>query len=137
MVDKNVVLSRVSKIREAVQRLVKLATLSEKAFRADADACAIAERHLQVAIQSVIDIGNHVVADLDLGTPADYKEIFALLATRRILSKPLARKLAAMAGMRNVLVHEYMNVDLGLVYQTLTRDLGDLERFVGAVLKLM
>ena len=87
--------------------------------------------------ESVIDIGNHVVADLDVGTPTDYKEIFALLATRRIVSQPLARKLAAMAGMRNVLVHEYMKVDLGLVYQTLTSDLGDVERFIGAVLKLM
>ncbi len=136
MVDKNVVLSRVSKIRESVRRLVALAVLSEKAFRADADACAIAERHLQVAIQSVIDIGNHVVADLDLGTPSDYKEIFVLLAKHRVLSQPLARRLAAMAGMRNVLVHDYMKVDLGLVYHTLRHDLGDFERFIRAVLKL-
>jgi uncharacterized protein YutE (UPF0331/DUF86 family) len=137
VVDKNVVLSRVSQIRESVQRLVALAALSEKAFRADKDACAIAERHLQVAIQSVIDIGNHVVADLDLGTPSDYKEIFVLLARHRLVSKPLAKRLGAMAGMRNVLVHDYMKVDLGLVYHTLTRDLGDFERFITAVLALV
>ena len=76
MVDKNVLLSRVNKIRESARRLVALAALSEKAFLADADACAIAERHLQIAVRSVIDIGNHVVADLDLGAPSDYKEIF-------------------------------------------------------------
>ena len=137
MVDSNVVLSRVNKIRESVRRLVALAALSEKAFVADADACAIAERHLQIAVQSVIDIGNHVVADLDLGIPSDYKEIFALLAKHRIVSRPLARKLASMAGMRNVLVHDYMDVDLGLVYRTLRRDLGDFERFIAAVLKLV
>ena len=74
MVDKNVVLSRVNRIRESVRRLVALAALSEKAFLADREACAIAERHLQIAIQSVIDIGNHVVADLDLGVASDYKE---------------------------------------------------------------
>ena len=137
MVDKNVVLSRVSKIRESVGRLVALAALSEKAFTSDADACAIAERHLQVAIQAVIDIGNHVVADLDLGTPSDYKDIFVLLAKHRVVSTPLAKKLAAMAGLRNVLVHDYMKVDLGLLYRTLRRDLGDFERFVGAILKLI
>ena len=137
MVDKNVLLSRVNKIRESVRRLVALATLSERAFLADKDACAIAERHLQIAIQSVIDIGNHVVADLDLGVASDYKEIFALLARHRIVSKPLAGKLASMAGMRNVLVHDYMDVDLGLVYRTLRRDLGDFERFIAAVLRLV
>ena len=137
VVDKNVVLSRVSKIRESVRRLVALATLSEKQFRADADARAIAERHLQVAIQSVIDIGNHVVADLDLGTASDYKEIFVLLSKHRIVSKPLARRLAAMAGMRNVLVHDYLKVDPGLVHRTLTHDLSDFGRFIAAVLKLV
>ena len=137
MVDKHVVLSRVTKIRESVRRLVALATLSEKAFRSDPDACAIAERHLQIAIQSVIDIGNHVVADLDLGVPTDYKGIFALLAKRRIVSKPLAKRLAAMAGMRNVLVHDYLDVDLGLVHRTLRHDLRDFERFIAAVLKLV
>ena len=137
MVDKHVVLSRVTKIRESVRRLVALATLSEKAFRSDPDACAIAERHLQIAIQSVIDIGNHVVADLDLGVPTDYKGIFALLAKHRIVSKPLARRLAAMAGMRNVLVHDYLDVDLGLVHRTLRHDLRDFERFIAAVLKLV
>jgi len=93
VVDRNIILARVTTIRESVRRLVALAALSERAFRADADACAIAERHLQVAIQSVIDIGNHVVADLDLGTATDYKEIFVLLAKHRIISKALAEKL--------------------------------------------
>ena len=78
-----------------------------------------------------------MVADLDLGVPSDYKEIFTLLATHRVVSRPLARKLAAMAGMRNVLVHDYMELDLGLVYRTLRNDLGDFERFIAATMKLV
>jgi uncharacterized protein YutE (UPF0331/DUF86 family) len=137
VVDRNIILTRVSTIRESVRRLVALAAMSEAAFTADADACAIAERHLQVAIQSVIDIGNHVVSDLDLGTPSDYKEIFTLLAKGRVVSKALGLKLAGMAGMRNVLVHDYLKVDRRLVYRTLRKDLGDFERFVAAVLRLV
>lgn len=137
VVDKNVILTRVTKIREAVKRLARLAAVSERAFRADPDRCAIAERHLQVAIQAVIDLGNHIVADLDLGSPNDYKDIFELLAKHRIVSRPLARRLASMAGMRNVLVHDYLEVDLALVYRALTRNLGDFERFIAAVMKLI
>ncbi len=51
MVDRNVLMARVTRIRESVARSVRLAALSEREFRADSDACALAERHLQVAIQ--------------------------------------------------------------------------------------
>lgn len=135
MVDRNVLMSRVARIRESVARLVRLAALSEREFRADSDACALAERHLQVAIQAVIDIGNHVVADLELGAPSEYREVFGLLAQHKLIPRTLATRLAKMAGLRNLLVHDYLRVDPSLVHRMLRRELGDFERFVAAVLK--
>jgi hypothetical protein len=50
----------------------------------------------------------HIVADLDLALPADSRELFTLLARRRILPSRLAARLVLMAGFRNILVHEYL-----------------------------
>ncbi len=42
-----------------------------------------------------------------------------------------------MAGFRNILVHEYLEIDRRRVYQVLRDDLVDFERFIKAVSKLL
>ena len=42
-----------------------------------------------------------------------------------------------LAGFRNVLVHEYLEIDRHRVYRALEDDLGDFEKFVRAVSKLL
>jgi len=137
MVDGNVVLSRITKIRECVAILRRYALLSEKSFLESVDISGNAERQLQVAIQAVIDIGNHVISDMDLGAAKDYKDIFRILAKHKIVSTALSRRLAAMTGLRNVLVHDYLDVDLRIVYRILKKELADFETFIAAILKLV
>ena len=137
MVDSHVVLQRIDKIRECVAKLQRFSVLSEDAFLNDSLAVDSAERNLQIAIQAVIDISNHVAADMDLGTPKDYKDIFELLARNNIISEPLSRKLISMTGLRNVLVHDYLEVNLHLIYKIIKSELGDFEEFVAAALKLV
>ena len=52
-----------------------------------------------------------VVADMDLGLPQEYKDVFRILANNNIISEPLGKKLESMTGMRNILVHDYLRVD--------------------------
>src|SRR5262245_16766696 len=109
----------------------------EDRFVADPLVHGNAERYLQLAIQAVLDVSNHIVADLNLSLPSDNKELFELLAKRKIVSASLSRKLVAMAGFRNLLVHEYIKIDRHRVYDVLWHELGDFERFVKAVTKLL
>jgi len=138
LVDRYVVQARVAKIREYLVLLRRIRRMSdERRFVSDPLIYGNAERYLQLAIQSVLDISNHTVADLGLGLPADSKELFALLARRRIVSARLADRLTSMAGFRNLLVHEYLEIDRHRVYRALEDDLGDFERFITAVSKLL
>ena len=98
---------------------------------------AAAERKLQVAIQSVLDIYNHVVADMKLEVPDEQKQAFHILASHKLIPKRLAETLTAMTGMRNVLVHEYLDVDLRHLYAIMAGHLGDFEKLIKAVLKLL
>lgn len=137
LVDSHVILARIDKIRECIANLRGLAALESDVFFGDASATDSAERNLQIAIQSVIDIGNHVVADMDCGTPKDYKEIFHLLAKHSVISGQLAAKLVSMTGLRNVLVHDYLQIDLHLIHRIIKNELNDFEEFVAAVLRLI
>jgi uncharacterized protein YutE (UPF0331/DUF86 family) len=137
MVDSHIILARIDKIRECVAKLRRFRNVEEAVFLSDSSMTDSAERNLQIAIQTVIDIGNHVVADMDLGTPRDYKDIFHLLSEKNVIAAPLAGKLISMTGLRNILVHDYMEIDLRLIYRIVTTELDDFEEFIAAALKLI
>jgi uncharacterized protein YutE (UPF0331/DUF86 family) len=49
-----------------------------------------------------------------------------------VIDKDLARRLEPAAGLRDILVHHYLNIDYGRIWESLS-DLGDLERFAAAL----
>ena len=138
MVDRYVVQTRLATIREYLTLLRRIRRLAdERHFVKDPLIYGNAERYLQLAIQAVLDVSHHIVADKQLGLPADSKEVFGLLATHKVLSPRLSKKLTSMAGFRNVLVHEYLEIDRRRVYRALKEDLRDFEQFIKAVSKLL
>ena len=65
----------------------------ERRFVSDPLVYGNAERYLQLAIQAVLDVSNHIVADMDVTLPADNRELFDLLAKRKMVPVGLARRL--------------------------------------------
>jgi len=78
----------------------------------------------------VIDIGNHLVADLRLRKPQDNKDIFIILHEEEIISSSLKQKLVKMAGFRNLLVHGYTTINRKLIYGIIQNNLDDFVEFV-------
>lgn len=91
------------------------------------------EHTLQIAIQAVLDVASYIVSDDRLGEPDTNAQLFDRLADAGWISGHQRRALAAMAGFRNILVHGYAAVDLGIVRDVVENHLGDLEDFVVAV----
>lgn len=119
MVDANIVASRVQRIRECVGFLKKIGDITtEQSFLKDPFLAGSAERYLQVAIQAVLDICNHIVADLGLEAPSEYKQVPDILASQKILPVRLSKKITSMIGLRNVLVHEYQRLIAALFIQS-------------------
>jgi len=138
LVDSNVVLKRVGRIRKCVAALETIRrTHTKSQFLTDELIQAAAERNLQVAIQSVLDICNHAVADMRLEVPDEERQAIQILASHKLIPKRLAETLTSMAGMRNVLVHEYLEVDQTLIYETISGHLGDFDKLIKAILKLL
>lgn len=88
---------------------------------------------LHLAIQAAIDVAAHIVADQKLGLPNGYRGYFLMLGSRGWIERNLAERLAHMAGFRNIVVHQYEDVDLGRVEEILRDHLGDLLAFVAAI----
>lgn len=77
-----------------------------------------------------IDLALHVCVDDALGTPASPAEAFALLAGSGRIDATLAEQLAAAAGLRNLIVYRYGDLDMHAVADVIERDLDHLMRYV-------
>lgn len=71
------------------------------------------------SIQIIIDISCHIVSKYNLGNPQNYRECIELLHQNAYINDDLSRKLEAMVGLRNILVHEYIAVDAVKLYDLL------------------
>lgn len=78
-VKSSIVKSRIRKIEECVAYLEGIRKLPERLFLADRPARAAAERLLQVAIQSLLDIGSHIIAERGFREADGYAEIIDIL----------------------------------------------------------
>jgi uncharacterized protein YutE (UPF0331/DUF86 family) len=74
------------------------------------------ERALRLSIQVCIGIAGHLVAELNL--PMPYRGLFPELNAAG-LDPALAERLGAATGLRNVLVHEYIDLDEDVVWGSL------------------
>lgn len=67
--------------------------------------------------------------------PENNRDIFKVLYENKIIDEILKNNLCNMAGFRNILVHDYMKLDRGLVYDIITNNLIDIENFVSVIIE--
>ncbi len=126
--------------KETIERCVKqirtyFAMPSELAFEDDflkQDAIAI---NLQRAAEQCIDLANHLVKIKKLGIPKESKDAFTLLANAGIISQELSKKLKGMVGFRNILVHDYQDLEIKVMKEIIEYHLDDLIFFTECVLE--
>jgi uncharacterized protein YutE (UPF0331/DUF86 family) len=96
------------------------------------DAIAV---NLQRACEQCIDLANHTIKIRKLGLPKDSKESFRLLAEAGLIPHDLSNRLEGMVGFRNVLVHQYQQLDFRLMVDVIENHLDDLLLFTDSILK--
>ena len=72
-------------------------------------------------------MGNHIIAEEQLGVINSYSDLPSILATEKVISAEQRDIWIRMIGFRNTLVHEYIDVDLEIVYRVLQEGLPDLK----------
>ena len=92
---------------------------------------------MQLAIETTLNIGNHIISTHNFEAPQDYSDIFNILGKHNILPNDFAGVLTNMACFRNRLVHVYWEVDTERVYNIIQTKLGDLEDFKGYILAFL
>jgi uncharacterized protein YutE (UPF0331/DUF86 family) len=97
----------------------------------------LAERYLELACACILAIAQHVIADEGYRQASTYKETMDVLRDEGLLSQDLAERLRKWMGLRNLLVHLYLDIDHREVYEAIQNDLGDLEEFAAAMSRFL
>lgn len=135
--DRTRVDQRLERLEALCGMLEATATLSRKAFLEDPDKVDATERRLQIAVQAAIDVAAHLAAANAWATAEGYAGTFRVLAREGVLEPEVAERLAMAAGLRNLLVHDYLAVDPARLHATLDDDVADLRAFIRTVVGWM
>jgi uncharacterized protein YutE (UPF0331/DUF86 family) len=119
--------AKLAHLADAIEKLRRLPQSSLDEFRADERNIDAALRRLQVAIQVLIDVGSHVVAQLGLGAPETSHDLLERLERAGRLPTGATARFGKMFAFRNRIVHLYDRVDDEFVYEIVTRHLDDLQ----------
>ena len=134
MVDKDIIQRKLSFIDLKLKNLETLKRMERKDFLASFQAVDAAKYNLQVCIEALIDVSNHVVARERWGIPSTSAEAVKLIIQHGVLAKENELSLVQMVKFRNRIVHLYQEVDDSEIYRILQENLNDIKGFIQAVL---
>ena len=128
-VDTTVITMRLQKLDGYVRTLRQMQAVPLDEYLNDDNIQTIVERKLQLSIQVCMHIGSYLIGQLGLAVPHQPQNIFAVLGHEGVISSPLARRMVGMVRFRNILVHDYLEIDAHIVYHNLTGELDDFDQF--------
>ncbi len=128
---------RLEKLRGYVEILNSLQGVNAQELRNDVDKRAKAERFLQLSIEACIDIAEIVISLKNFPTPQTAGEAIRILGKQGVLEENFAEEFSKAAGMRNILIHDYLDIDYKQVADKINNKLGDFEVFAQAVAKFL
>lgn len=133
MVDSARVAALLERIEAEVRELRRLASRTDADLKDADDALPAAKYRLIVAIEAAIDTADHIIASEGLRVAQTLADSFASLNEGDWLEDDIARSLQDAARFRNLLVHQYGEVDDERVLEIIRTRLDDLEAYCSAI----
>lgn len=120
-IDKDSIKEKLLKLDDAVKLLEKYRAVSREDFLTDFTTNSAAMYNLIIGIEVIIDIGAHMLSEAYQASPKEYREVIEKLGEYDIVPSVIAKEHAGMTGFRNIIVHQYGEVDMKLVYENLQK----------------
>lgn len=139
MFDQNFLLRKIKLIQEDLARLESFGKYSLAELTQDDKTYAATERVLERIVTRAIDVNRHILAELGNGAEKvkTYEETFLALAKLKIYPEDFAKQIAPSAGLRNILVHEYDEVNIETIYKSTVDALEQYAKYCGYLLKFL
>ncbi len=99
---------------------------------------AIGERYFEKIVEAMSDLSFLIIKEKKLKQPEEEENVFEILMNNNIISRDLAERFKKAKGMRNILSHQYGNIDDEVVFDSITKELQkDVNEFIEIISKLI
>ncbi|WP_027416145.1 type VII toxin-antitoxin system HepT family RNase toxin [Aneurinibacillus terranovensis] len=91
--------------------------------------------NVQRACEACIDLAMHIVSEKRWGIPQNSRDAFEILQDNGVIDEELTRRLKAMIGFRNIVVHDYQSIQLPILRAIIEQHLTDFIAFSDTILR--
>lgn len=133
MINRDIISSRIAKIRKMLNFLNKAAKMSKNDYFEDVEFQIVTERGIQIIAQAILDIGNHLISHFGWGKPETYRQVISILVSNGVLPEKIRKDLENLTGLRNILVHDYININHEILYGEIINGISSIEAFIIAI----
>jgi uncharacterized protein YutE (UPF0331/DUF86 family) len=130
MTNYTVIENKISYLEKYLGILKRYKQYSREQIEKDVDIKGMVERYLYLLAQSAIDLAEAILSLKNLRKPTTFSETFIILEEAKIIDGALAEKMIKMVGFRNILAHDYAEINYDIVYDVLQNKLSDIEEFI-------
>ncbi len=130
MTNAAVIENKISSAKKYLKILERYNKYSIEEIKKNIDIRGALERYLYLAAQSAIDLAEAMVAFKKLRKPTTMSENFYILEEEKLIPKRLAENLVQMVGFRNIIAHDYEEINYDIVYDVLCHKLQDIKVFL-------
>gem|GEM_PF-6634184 len=106
MVDSDIIAQKLERLKYCVKQLRFIQKQGKKKVCKNDISFAAMERFLQIAVESVLGVGNHIIAGLNMRKPSTYEQILQILCEEKIIPKKVFAKGKPIPTLRMMLVHD-------------------------------
>jgi uncharacterized protein YutE (UPF0331/DUF86 family) len=136
VIDSELIYRKLAELERYTEQLKKHQGITVKKLENDLDQLWIIEHGLQLCIQLVLDIGNHIIAAEGLSIN-EYADIFPALAKLEVIPEEYTLSIKGMPGLRNILVHEYSELDENILIDVINNRLEDFVLFSRFIIRFL
>jgi uncharacterized protein YutE (UPF0331/DUF86 family) len=127
---------KINEIKKYLSEIESIKPKNLEYYLSDIKTKAACERYFEKIIEAVIDLAFLLIKEHGFETPEEDTHAIYILASNKIISDSLSKKLKEAKGMRNILAHQYGSIDDEMVYDTITEELTeDIKEFIHSIKK--
>lgn len=134
LLDRALILRKISELETYQKQIREFSDITLADYKEDWKTQRIVERTLQMMIETCADITNHIISAAGMRVPTGYSDTFRVLFENNLIDKELFSIMEKMAKFRNIIVHQYEEVDAEIVITILKKHLSDFGKFKDRVL---